>query len=68
MFHTSEPGKLQKKYATAWKITKDVILDLFVMVMKVNANIAENQEMIDKFQEHVLNYRRGNIYHERMNR
>ena len=31
----------------------DIIFDLFVMVMKVNANIAENQGMIDKFQEHI---------------
>jgi hypothetical protein len=37
MFHKSEPGQPQKNYGTAWKITKDIIFDLFVMVMKVNA-------------------------------
>jgi hypothetical protein len=31
----------------SWKITKDTIFDLSVMVMKVNANIAENQGMTD---------------------
>ena len=52
MFHKSEPGQLQQNYATtAWKITKDIIFDLFKMVMKVIPNIAENQEMIDTFQE-----------------
>jgi hypothetical protein len=51
MFHKSEPGHSQQKYTTAWKITKDIIFDLFKMVMKVIPNIAENQEMIDTFQE-----------------
>ena len=38
------PGQTQKIYATAWKITKDIIYDLwFKMVMKVNAHFAEHQ-------------------------
>jgi len=46
MFHKSEPGQLQQNYAnTAWKITKDIIFDLFVMVMKVNANIHSLQKI-----------------------
>ena len=49
IFPKSEPGRLQKNYATAWKITKDIILE---MVMMRNARFAENLGMIDKFQEH----------------
>ena len=33
IFPKSEPCQLQKKYATAWKVTKDIIFDLFVMVI-----------------------------------
>ena len=35
-----------KKLRHAWKITKNIIFDIFVMVMKVNENIAENQGMV----------------------
>ena len=44
IFPKSEPGRLQKNYATAWKITKDIIYDLGLkMAMKVNAHFAEHQ-------------------------
>ena len=32
---------IQKNYATARKITKDIMFDLFVMMMKGNAHIVE---------------------------
>jgi hypothetical protein len=58
MFHKSEPGQLQQNYATtAWKITKDIIFDLFVMVMKVNANYIhcrKSNGVIDKLREYVV--------------
>ena len=52
IFPKSEPGRLQKNYAPAWKITKDIILEMVMMVMMKNACFAENLGMIDKFQEH----------------
>ena len=52
IFPKSEPGRLQKNYATAWKITKDIILEMVMMVMMKNACFAENLGMIDKFQEY----------------
>jgi hypothetical protein len=47
--HIIKKVVLYKKNATAWKITKDIILE---MVMMRNARFAENLGMIDKFQEH----------------
>jgi hypothetical protein len=57
-FTSQNPVKQKKntKYATALKTTKDIMFDLFILVImkvKVNANIAENQGMVDKSQERV---------------
>ena len=43
IFPKSKPGQLQKKYATAWEITKDIIREM------VNAHFADNLGMISVF-------------------
>ena len=50
IFPKSEPGQLQTIYATAWKITKDIICE---MVMIRNAHSAVYLGMINQFQEYV---------------
>ena len=42
-FPKSEPGQLQKNYATAWKITKDIIWEI---VIRRNAHGAVHLGMI----------------------
>ena len=51
-FYKAELDHLQQMYATAWKITQDVIYDLGQFwMMKVNA-YGKHQRMLVKFQEH----------------
>ena len=54
-FPKSEPGQLQKNYATAWKITKDIIWD---MVMMRNAGML----MLQFISGWLINFRNMFIY------